>query len=58
VPVIEIKASGLPTLRWGDSSALEVGERGVALGNPFGLSHTLTVGAVSAKGRTSLGISD
>ena len=58
VAVIEIKAGGLPALRWGDSSTLEVGEWVLAMGNPFGLSHTLTVGVVSAKGRTSLGISD
>ena len=58
VAVIEIKAGGLPALTWGNSSALEVGEWALAIGNPFGLSHTLTVGVVSAKGRTSLGISD
>lgn len=58
VAVIEIKEGGLPALKWADSSKLEVGEWVVALGNPFGLQHTLTVGVVSAKGRTSLGISD
>lgn len=58
VAVIEIDASGLPALKWGDSSKLEVGEWVAAIGNPFGLSHTLTVGVVSAKGRTTLGISD
>jgi serine protease Do len=58
VAVIEIDAGGLPALSWGDSSSLEVGEWVLAMGNPFGLSHTLTVGVVSAKGRTSLGISD
>jgi serine protease Do len=58
VAVIEIDVGGLPVLKWGDSSALEVGEWVLAMGNPFGLSHTLTVGVVSAKGRTSLGISD
>ncbi|RMF94925.1 MAG: DegQ family serine endoprotease [Gammaproteobacteria bacterium] len=58
IAVIEIDASGLPALRLGDSSKLEVGEWVVAMGNPFGLSHTLTVGVVSAKGRTSLGIND
>ncbi len=58
VAVIEIKTTGLPSLAWGDASKLEVGEWVVAMGNPFGLSHTLTVGVVSAKGRTSLGISD
>ena len=56
--VIEIKASGLPALSWGDSSRLEVGEWVVAIGSPFGLSQTLTVGVVSAKGRTSVGIND
>mgnify|MGYP001819416886 CR=1 FL=1 len=54
VAVVEIKAAGLPSLAWGDSSGLEVGEWVVAIGNPFGLSHTLTVGVVSAKGRTSV----
>jgi serine protease Do len=58
VAVIEIDAGGLPALNWGDSSSLEVGEWVLAMGNPFGLSHTLTVGVVSAKGRTTLGISD
>jgi serine protease Do len=58
VAVIAIQASGLPALRLGDSAKLEVGEWVIAIGNPFGLSHTLTVGVVSAKGRTSLGISD
>ena len=58
VAVIEIRTAGLPALKWGNSSALEVGEWVLAMGNPFGLSHTLTVGVVSAKGRTTLGISD
>lgn len=58
VAVIEIKATGLPAIPLGDSSKLEVGEWVLALGNPFGLSHTLTVGVVSAKGRSTLGIND
>jgi len=58
VAVIEIKASGLPAIPMADSSKVEVGEWVVAIGNPFGLSHTLTVGVVSAKGRTSVGIND
>ncbi len=58
VAVIEIDVSGLPVLPFANSSDLEVGEWVVAVGNPFGLSHTLTVGVVSAKGRTSLGIND
>ena len=40
-----------PYLRMGDSDKLEVGEWVVAIGNPFGLSHTVTVGVVSAKSR-------
>jgi serine protease Do len=40
-----------PYLLMGDSDKLEVGEWVVAIGNPFGLSHTVTVGVVSAKGR-------
>ncbi|MFQ5788012.1 MAG: trypsin-like peptidase domain-containing protein, partial [Thermodesulfobacteriota bacterium] len=58
VAVIEIKTGGKPAAKLGNSSDLEVGEWVVAIGNPFGLSHTLTVGVVSAKGRTSIGIND
>ncbi|GFM35542.1 DegQ family serine endoprotease [Desulfovibrio psychrotolerans] len=41
----------LPYISFGDSDALEVGEWVMAIGNPFGLDHTVTAGIVSAKGR-------
>ena len=59
VAVIRIETEDeLPILELGDSSALEVGEWVLAIGNPFGLSHTLTVGVVSATGRSSIGLAD
>lgn len=58
IAIIEIAATDLPALKLADSSALQVGEWVVAIGNPFGLSNTLTVGVVSATGRSSLGIND
>jgi len=58
VAILEITKSVAPALSMGDSSSLEVGEWVVAIGNPFGLSHTLTVGVVSAKGRSGVGIND
>jgi len=58
IAVIEIQTDDFPVLELGDSSSLEVGEWVVAMGNPFGLSHTMTAGIVSAKGRTSIGIND
>jgi serine protease Do len=49
--VLKIKESNLPAITLGSSSSLAVGEWVVAVGNPFSLSSTVTVGIVSAKGR-------
>jgi serine protease Do len=52
VALIKIKPDGdLPTVRLGDSGKLEIGEWVMAIGNPFGLGHTVTAGIVSAKER-------
>jgi serine protease Do len=53
--VLQIKARDLPAASLGDSDKLEVGEWAIAIGNPFGLEHTVTVGVISAKGRSGLG---
>lgn len=50
--VLKIKESGLPAITLGQSSTLGVGEWVVAVGNPFSLTSTVTVGIVSAKGRS------
>ncbi len=56
--VIKIKAKGLPAIRIGDSSTLKIGEVVMAVGNPFGLNQTITMGIVSAVGRSRVGIAD
>jgi len=56
--VIKIDAKNLPTVPWGDSNSLEVGEYVLAVGNPFGLNQTITMGIVSAVGRANVGIAD
>ena len=53
VAVLKIEASGLPTVTWADSDRLEVGEFVLAVGNPFGLTQTVTLGIVSALGRSA-----
>jgi serine protease Do len=58
IAVIRIKAKDLPTVPWGDSDKLEVGEYVLAMGNPFGLNQTVTMGIVSAVGRANVGIAD
>ena len=57
VAVVKIKAENLPTpLELADSDKLEVGEWVLAIGNPFGLSHSVTAGIVSAKSRSGFGL--
>ncbi len=52
IALLKIKSNDpLPYLKFGDSDALEVGDWLVAIGNPFGLDHTMTAGILSAKGR-------
>jgi serine protease Do len=56
VAVIKFDAKDLPVLVLGDSDTIEVGNFVLAVGNPFGLSGTVTMGIISAKGRGNLGI--
>lgn len=58
VAVIEVKSENLVPARLGDSQGLEIGDFVVAMGSPFGLSHSVTFGIVSAKGRRDLKLSD
>jgi Do/DeqQ family serine protease len=51
IAVLKIKASDLPALSWGDSSKLKVAEWVLAVGNPYQLNQTVTLGIVSATGR-------
>jgi serine protease Do len=53
IAVVRIDTKDLRPLPLGDSDGLEVGDWVVAIGNPFGLSHTVSAGIISAKGRTN-----
>ena len=52
--VLKLNAQNLRPARWGDSDKLEIGHIVLAMGSPFGLSRSVTLGIVSAKGRRSL----
>jgi serine protease Do len=58
VAVVKIDTDHLTVLPFADSSKVEVGDIALALGNPFGLGRTVTMGIVSATGRGGLGIED
>ena len=51
VAVLKVDATGLPTVKIGDPSAVRVGEWVVAIGSPYGFDNSVTAGIVSAKGR-------
>ncbi|MFN7572730.1 MAG: Do family serine endopeptidase [Betaproteobacteria bacterium] len=52
VAVLKVEATGLPTVQLGNSSDVQVGDRVLAIGAPYGLEQTATQGIVSAKGRS------
>jgi serine protease Do len=55
--LLKIDARNLPMMPWGDSSKLKVAEWVLAIGNPYQLNQTVTLGIVSAVNRTNLGVS-
>ncbi len=56
--VIKIEATGLPAVTIANSDDLQVGDITLAIGNPFGIGQTVTMGIISATGRGELGIAD
>lgn len=54
IALVKIEANDLPFLELGNSDQIDVGQWAIAIGNPYGLQATLTVGVVSAKGRNDL----
>jgi serine protease DegS len=55
--VLKVELDDLPTITLGDSDTLRVGDVVMAIGNPFGVGQTVTMGIISATGRSELGIS-
>jgi serine protease Do len=58
VAVLKVDSANLPAATIGNSSNVQVGDYALAIGDPFGVGQTVTMGIVSAKGRTNLGIED
>jgi serine protease Do len=56
--ILKIDATDLPAIVIGDSSNIQIGDYALAVGNPFGVGKTVTMGIVSATGRSHLGIED
>jgi serine protease Do len=58
IAVLKVEGSGFPAITIGDSSKVQVGDYALAIGDPFGVGQTVTMGIVSAMNRGNLGIED
>jgi serine protease Do len=58
VAILKINGKGFPIVQWGNSDNTRVGDIALAIGNPFGIGQTITMGIISAKGRSQVGITD
>jgi serine protease Do len=58
IAVLKVQGSGFPNITIGDSSKVQVGDYALAIGDPFGVGQTVTMGIVSAMNRGNLGIED
>lgn len=58
IALLKVEETNLPTLGFADSSQVQVGDIALAIGNPFGIGKTVTMGIISATGRGNLGIED
>ncbi len=56
VAVLKLEGEDFPTVQFGDSDAANIGDLVLALGNPFGIGQTVTMGIISAKGRANVGV--
>jgi serine protease DegQ len=56
IAVLQVEGGSVPAITFGDADALRVGDVVLAIGNPFGVGQTVTMGIVSALGRSQLGI--
>ena len=56
VAVVKIEGKNLPSAKLGDSDTIRVGQWAIAIGNPFGLSQTVSIGVISATGRANVGV--
>jgi len=58
IAVLKVEGSGFPSITVGDSSKVQVGDYALAIGDPFGVGQTVTMGIISALNRGNLGIED
>lgn len=58
IAIVKVDEKNLPTLPFADSAQVQVGDLALAIGNPFGIGQTVTMGIISATGRGNLGIED